>query len=250
MVDAIGALFDPDAHHLLPVLVLQPSVVVGAPAPVQGAGGRLAGRDRRPGYGWRLRWQGRFASVGCWVRKERTIRSRNVDDKRSGKEDGRAGRSAVRPDAVCRGGCAPLPRAVRSGLMPALAFSENPLPVRVREGSRAMLSKEQVATFQRDGFLVAGDAVDAKQLAGLRAVFTGWVEESRSHDAPFGEPAADGRPRYRPRRGAGAARVRRTRPGPHGVAVAWTGPSDRSEREEARRSRMYGSGFTTDAVPA
>ena len=50
-----------------------------------------------------------------------------------------------------------------------------------------MLSEEQVATFRRDGVLVAGNAVDAKQLAGLRAVLAGWVEESRSHDVPFGE---------------------------------------------------------------
>ena len=52
-----------------------------------------------------------------------------------------------------------------------------------------MLSEEQVTAFRRDGVLVAGDAVDAKQLAGLRAVLAGWVEESRSHDAPFGESA-------------------------------------------------------------
>ena len=32
-----------------------------------------------------------------------------------------------------------------------------------------MLSKERVDAFRRDGFLVAGDAVDAKQLAGLAA---------------------------------------------------------------------------------
>ena len=43
-----------------------------------------------------------------------------------------------------------------------------------------MLSEEQVAVFRRDSVLVAGNAVDSRQLAG-------WVEESRSHDAPFGE---------------------------------------------------------------
>ena len=43
-----------------------------------------------------------------------------------------------------------------------------------------MLSEEQVATFRGDGFLVAGNAVDAKQLAGLREILAGWVEESRS----------------------------------------------------------------------
>ena len=71
----------------------------------------------------RLRW--------VQVREGRLGRSRNVDDK-------------------------------RSGLIPGLAFSENPLPARVREGSRAMLSEEQVATFRRDGVLVAGNAVDSR----------------------------------------------------------------------------------------
>ena len=74
-----------------------------------------------------------------------------------------------------------------------------------------MLSEEQVATFRRDGFLVAGNAVDAKQLAGLRAALAGWVEESRSHDAPFGEPTADGRPRFdlAPEHSAAAPALRR-----------------------------------------
>ena len=49
-----------------------------------------------------------------------------------------------------------------------------------------MLSKERVERFQRDGFLVAGDAVDARRLAALRDTLAGWVEESRAHDAPFG----------------------------------------------------------------
>ena len=56
-----------------------------------------------------------------------------------------------------------------------------------------MLSKEQVEDFSRDGFRVAGDAVDAGQLAAIQAVLAGRVEESRAHDAPFGEPAVDGR---------------------------------------------------------
>ncbi len=59
-----------------------------------------------------------------------------------------------------------------------------------------MISKKQVDDFRRDGFLVAEGAVDARQLAGLREVLAGWVEESRAHDAPFGAPTADGRPRF------------------------------------------------------
>ena len=74
-----------------------------------------------------------------------------------------------------------------------------------------MLSKERVATFRRDGFLVAEHAVDVKQLAGLREVLAGWVEESRAHDAPFGEPTADGRPRFdlAPEHSADAPALRR-----------------------------------------
>ena len=59
-----------------------------------------------------------------------------------------------------------------------------------------MISKDQIEEFWRDGVLVAEDAVDSTQLAGLREVLTGWVEESRAHDAPFGEPTADGRARF------------------------------------------------------
>ena len=59
-----------------------------------------------------------------------------------------------------------------------------------------MVSKEQVDEFWRTGVLVAEDAVDSGQLAGLREVLAEWIEESRSHDAPFGEPTADGRARF------------------------------------------------------
>ena len=59
-----------------------------------------------------------------------------------------------------------------------------------------MISKKQVDEFWRDGFLVAEDAVDARQLAGMREALAEWVEESRAHDAPFGEPTADGRARF------------------------------------------------------
>ena len=59
-----------------------------------------------------------------------------------------------------------------------------------------MISKEQVDEFRRDGVLVAENAVDARQLGALREVLAEWVEESRAHDAPFGEPTADGRARF------------------------------------------------------
>ena len=59
-----------------------------------------------------------------------------------------------------------------------------------------MISQDQVDDFRRNGFLVAENAVDSRQLAGLREVLAAWVEESRAHDAPFGEPTADGRARF------------------------------------------------------
>ena len=59
-----------------------------------------------------------------------------------------------------------------------------------------MIAKDQADAFWRDGFLVAENAVDRRQLARLREVLAGWVEESRGHGAPFGEPTADGRPRF------------------------------------------------------
>ena len=59
-----------------------------------------------------------------------------------------------------------------------------------------MLSKEQIEAFWRNGFIVAENAVDARQLAALQEVLAGWVDESRAHDEPFGEPTVDGRPRF------------------------------------------------------
>ena len=56
-----------------------------------------------------------------------------------------------------------------------------------------MLSQEQVEDFSRGGFHVAEDAVDARRLDAIQAVLAGRVEESRTHDAPSGEPAVDGR---------------------------------------------------------
>lgn len=59
-----------------------------------------------------------------------------------------------------------------------------------------MLSREQCDQFWRDGCLVAENAVSAAQLQRLQACIHDWVEESRSHVAPFGEPTVDGRPRF------------------------------------------------------
>ncbi len=58
-----------------------------------------------------------------------------------------------------------------------------------------MLSPEQVDAFWRDGVVVAEDAVTPEQLAALRAVFDGWVDESRAHAEDYGE-TVDGRARF------------------------------------------------------
>jgi ectoine hydroxylase-related dioxygenase (phytanoyl-CoA dioxygenase family) len=57
------------------------------------------------------------------------------------------------------------------------------------------LTQEQKDRFWRDGFLVVEDAVTPEQLAGLRSVFEGWVEESRQHDDDYGD-TLDGRKRF------------------------------------------------------
>jgi ectoine hydroxylase-related dioxygenase (phytanoyl-CoA dioxygenase family) len=58
------------------------------------------------------------------------------------------------------------------------------------------LTREQVETFWRDGCLVVEDAVTPAQLAALNAEIERWVEASRAHSKPFGEPTVDGRPRF------------------------------------------------------
>lgn len=59
-----------------------------------------------------------------------------------------------------------------------------------------MLTREQMDRFWRDGYIVAQGAVSPEQLRGLRDDLHAWVEASRAHTAPFGEPTVDGRPRF------------------------------------------------------
>ena len=59
----------------------------------------------------------------------------------------------------------------------------------------AELTQDQKDQFWRDGVLVVEDAVTQRQLEALRDTFAGWVEESRSHSADYGE-TLDGRPRF------------------------------------------------------
>ena len=93
-----------------------------------------------------------------------------------------------------------------------------------------VLTAEQVAAFDRDGFLVVEDAVTPAQLAALRDDFQGWVEESRGHAESYGD-TLDGRPRFDLEPGHSAAR-----PGLRRVNA----PVDVSQayRQVARDSRM------------
>ena len=68
-----------------------------------------------------------------------------------------------------------------------------------------MLTDRQVAEFWRDGVVTVPDAVNPTQLAALRADLDGWVEESRSHEEPWGE-TLDGRPRFDVQPGHAATR--------------------------------------------
>ena len=68
-----------------------------------------------------------------------------------------------------------------------------------------MLTDRQVAEFWRDGVVTVPDAVNPTQLAALRADLDSWVEESRSHEEPWGE-TLDGRPRFDVQPGHSAAR--------------------------------------------
>ncbi len=58
-----------------------------------------------------------------------------------------------------------------------------------------MLTTDQVEAFRRDGCINVADVVTPGLLARLRQDFAAWVEESRAHDAPFGE-MIDGRARF------------------------------------------------------
>jgi ectoine hydroxylase-related dioxygenase (phytanoyl-CoA dioxygenase family) len=59
-----------------------------------------------------------------------------------------------------------------------------------------MLSQADKDQYRRDGYLEVEDAVTPEQLEAMRRELGHWVEESRQHDAPFGDPTIDGRPRF------------------------------------------------------
>ena len=74
----------------------------------------------------------------------------------------------------------------------------------------ARLSPDERSFFHENGYLMVEDAVDAALLARLQRDFEAWVEESRGHDAAWGD-TLDGRPRFdlEPGHSAEAPKLRR-----------------------------------------
>ena len=58
-----------------------------------------------------------------------------------------------------------------------------------------VLSADQLDRYHANGYLLMEDAVPSDVLGRLRETFAVWTEESRAHDAPYGE-TIDGRPRF------------------------------------------------------
>lgn len=58
-----------------------------------------------------------------------------------------------------------------------------------------VLTADQIAQFDRDGFLVVDKAVTLSQLQAMRDAFNAWVEESRTQTEDYGM-TQDGRPRF------------------------------------------------------
>ena len=71
---------------------------------------------------------------------------------------------------------------------------QNPC-IEMQEMTLSALTQEQTDKFWSDGVLVVENAVSAKELADLKKVFKGWVEESRYYSEDYGE-TLDGRPRF------------------------------------------------------
>jgi len=57
------------------------------------------------------------------------------------------------------------------------------------------LTSAQINQFRADGVLLIENAITAEELAGLRAEFARWIDESRSYSEAYGE-ILDGRPRF------------------------------------------------------
>ncbi len=61
---------------------------------------------------------------------------------------------------------------------------------------RSTLTTQERERFEIDGYLMAKNAVSREQLTKLQSEIKVWVDESRQHTKPYGEPTIDGRPRF------------------------------------------------------
>jgi ectoine hydroxylase-related dioxygenase (phytanoyl-CoA dioxygenase family) len=59
----------------------------------------------------------------------------------------------------------------------------------------AVLTREEIDRFWRDGYLTVPNAVTPENLAALKRDFAAWVGESRAETGPYGD-CIDGRPRF------------------------------------------------------
>ncbi|MEL7542513.1 MAG: phytanoyl-CoA dioxygenase family protein [Pseudomonadota bacterium] len=94
------------------------------------------------------------------------------------------------------------------------------------------LTEAEIQHFAETGCITLPDAVTHEQADALRGAFAGWVEESRSHDAPYGE-SYDGRARFDVEPGHSAEHPALRR-------VASPTEIDAAYWEVARNSRMTG----------
>ena len=58
------------------------------------------------------------------------------------------------------------------------------------------LTIQEKQAFEKDGYIVVKNAVDGKQLESLQSEIKNWVQESKLHSEPYGQPTIDGRPRF------------------------------------------------------
>ena len=58
-----------------------------------------------------------------------------------------------------------------------------------------MIEQRHIDQYNEQGFLVVENVLTAEEIAGLQSDFDNWVEESRQHEAPWGE-TLDGRARF------------------------------------------------------
>ena len=58
------------------------------------------------------------------------------------------------------------------------------------------LTIQEKQAFEKDGYIVVKNAVNGKQLESLQSEIKNWVEESKLHSEPYGQPTIDGRPRF------------------------------------------------------